>query len=1134
MSNASNLSTLANVLDDGTSGQVLTSQGSGVVAFADAASGTGVTVHNNQAAMLTDAASADEGSLHYENDNNKLYVKQSSGFFLLASITNTAPTVSDFTETTGGGSANTILDNGTFALTSGSNTVITLTATEPDLETLVYSATVTSGTASNVISSPSLPISNQSGNTFTLTPVTSGVGGTITIRFDVSDGNNVVNKTHSFSIAFKVVDSNHTTLLATAASSSGSPYSFSGLSYANKSFSFTSQDSSNNGLAFNPNGTKMYMTGSANDVIYQYSLNPAWDVSTASYDNVSLSMSGYSSGSQYSIEFKSDGSVMYISDNSQDSIDIYTVSSGSEYVLNQYSYNSTKSLSAISLITNLRSIIFKPDGSKFFALCNATNKVYEFTMSTDWDVANAQHSSSDTYDVFSAVSESSPRSAYVTPDGTQLLVSGTDNDKIHRFVLTSPWQVNSATYTSGDDFDFSGTLGTSSCVTMVASDDGTFLYLNTTNNDTVYQYNFTSNNNSTITDSSSNSHSITVTGDAYAGTFSPYRSGGYSTYFDGSSNASLQIAADSSIAIHTDFTIECWFYLDRNTNSTQAIFSCDTGTSSNGLCIQNNNGTSLILRYGGSSKLVDASNVFELDRWYHIALTYDQSTSTLTLYIDGQQYYQNTSISLSNTTTSYLTIGSLGAGFTGYSHVGYIRDFRFSSEVVYTTNFSTPTEPLANTSATEVLTCHLPYIADASTNSHSITLNSGVSTKPFSPYDYEEYSETDHGGSVYFDGTLDYLTIPASSSLDVSLSGTTIEGWFYTTSTSVKQCLWEFYSDDNNYARLFFEGGNGNVLRLTLYSSGTERLNATGTTTLSINTWYHIKVTRTHSSGAWAIYINGSVNSDASGTESASVSTATWPLDIGRDQVGLDRYWNGYISDFRIVSGTPSGSSTVPISPLSSTGAELHIKGTDASIIDKAQGSNLKLVGNTTGSTTQVKFAGSKSMYFDGTGDYITSSVVSSGNSFTAEAWIYQPVTAGSGVSSDDVFSVWNNSNGQKAFIFRIDGTSLFLFVSYDGTTNNISALSGGTINTNTWHHIALTWDGSNYRLFVDGTVVQTQASSTAPYSSTEQLQIGSSKSGASAAQEAFYQGYIQDARFTSDLARYTANFTPPSAPLEG
>ena len=201
MSNNRNLGNIATAITNATSGQVLTSQGSGVATFADAG-GTGVTVHTNQAAMLTDAASADEGSLHYENANNKLYVKQSSGFFLLASITNTAPTVSGFTETTGSGSASAIADNGTFVLTSGSNTVITLTATDPDLETLVYSATVTSGTASNVISSPSLPISNQSGNTFTLVPQTSGSGGTVTIRFDVSDGNNVVNKTQSFSLSF--------------------------------------------------------------------------------------------------------------------------------------------------------------------------------------------------------------------------------------------------------------------------------------------------------------------------------------------------------------------------------------------------------------------------------------------------------------------------------------------------------------------------------------------------------------------------------------------------------------------------------------------------------------------------------------------------------------------------------------------------------------------------------------------------------------------------------------------------------------------------------------------------------------------------------------------------------------------
>ena len=200
MSNTKNLASLAAALDDGTSGQVLQSTGSGGVQFADS-TGSGVTVHANQAAMLTDAASADEGTLHYETGTNKLYVKASSGFYLLASITNASPTIDSFSEATGGASANNLTADGTFTLTAGSNTVITINASDANLDTLTYSATVTSGTATNVISSPSFPVSNQSSNVFTLTPA-SATGGTVTIRFDVSDGTNVSNVSHSFTISF--------------------------------------------------------------------------------------------------------------------------------------------------------------------------------------------------------------------------------------------------------------------------------------------------------------------------------------------------------------------------------------------------------------------------------------------------------------------------------------------------------------------------------------------------------------------------------------------------------------------------------------------------------------------------------------------------------------------------------------------------------------------------------------------------------------------------------------------------------------------------------------------------------------------------------------------------------------------
>jgi len=76
-------------------------------------------------------------------------------------------------------------------------------------------------------------------------------------------------------------------------------------------FVTTSQEASPVGLSFNPDGTKMWVVGYGGDSVYQYSLSTAWNVSTASYDLVSFSVSSQDT-TPYGIQFKSDGSKMYI------------------------------------------------------------------------------------------------------------------------------------------------------------------------------------------------------------------------------------------------------------------------------------------------------------------------------------------------------------------------------------------------------------------------------------------------------------------------------------------------------------------------------------------------------------------------------------------------------------------------------------------------------------------------------------------------------------------------------------------------------------------------------------------------------------------------------------------------------
>ena len=118
--------------------------------------------------------------------------------------------------------------------------------------------------------------------------------------------------------------------------------------------------------------------------------------------------------------------------------------------------------------------------------------------------------------------------------------------------------------------------------------------------------------------------------------------------------------------------------------------------------------------------------------------------------------------------------------------------------------------------------------------------------------------------SLLLDGNSDYAK--TSGYVGSITGGKTIECWVYAASISSKMCIWEWYEDDNNLLRLFFEGGNGNVLRLDQRNGGSTIVGTTGATTLSATTWYHLAATRT-AAGAWKVYITGTAAPDLSGSE---------------------------------------------------------------------------------------------------------------------------------------------------------------------------------------------------------------------------------------------------------------------------
>ena len=99
------------------------------------------------------------------------------------------------------------------------------------------------------------------------------------------------------------------------------------------------------------------------------------------------------------------------------------------------------------------------------------------------------------------------------------------------------------------------------------------------------------------------------------------------------------------------------------------------------------------------------------------------------------------------------------------------------------------------------------------------------------------------------------------------------------------------------------------------------------------------------------------------------------------------------------------------------------------------------------------------------------------------------------------------------------------IFVS-DGATDTITVLYGSAFQPQTWTHIALSFDGTTYRLFFNGVLLSSSTTLLANNTLTN-LYVGLSPSNG-----LYFNGLISNFRFVKGTALYTANFAPPTGPL--
>ena len=278
-------------------------------------------------------------------------------------------------------------------------------------------------------------------------------------------------------------------------------YSLSSGSYDSVSFSFAGQDASPIGIALNLDGTKMYHLGAASNTIYQYTLSTGFDVSTASYDSVSFSVSGQDSGPR-SITFNTDGTKMYMVGISNDSVFQYSLSTA--FDLSTTSYDSV-SFSVASQDSVPLGITFNTDGTKMYMVGSGSDSVYQYTLSTGFDLSTASYNS-----VSLSVSsqDTSPVDIAFNSSGTKMYMVGISNDSVYQYTLSTGFDLSTASY---DSVSFSVTSQDNQPYDIVFNTDGTKMYIMGLTSKTIYQYS-TALNTKTLDLSTGTTFSFTPSG----------------------------------------------------------------------------------------------------------------------------------------------------------------------------------------------------------------------------------------------------------------------------------------------------------------------------------------------------------------------------------------------------------------------------------------------------------------------------------------------------------------------------------------------------------------------------------------------------------------------------------------------
>ena len=409
---------------------------------------------------------------------------------------------------------------------------------------------------------------------------------------------------------------------------------------------------------------------------------------------------------------------------------------------------------------------------------------------------------------------------------------------------------------------------------------------------------------------------------------------------------------------------------------------------------------------------------------------------------------------------------------------------------------------------------------DSSTNNFGITKYGAPGQGSPNPFSSAAPYSTANGGTISFNTSSDYLSVNAQTALSFGTGDFTVECWVNPTAfNSAFSSVIEARSGIVAGSWLVGLRKISGVYKASFYTGTLYN----GTTTIPLNAWTHIAWTR--SSGTLRTFVNGTLDT--------SWTSITGAINAGAATQYIGTSWDpncvmlGYMSNLRVVKGTAVYTSnftpsTTPLTAIANT--SLLLSGINGSVIDTSMNNSLGTAGNAGISTAQSKWGGS-SVYFDGSGDYLSASdstgLTFGTGDFTVECWINTSTTA----------PVYQGILDTRTADSVVMPCMVLVYGAPTWWVSGAARITGSTLTTGVWYHLAICRSSGTTKMYLNGTQTGSTYSDSNNYTSSSSPEIGAlfNLTG-------YFNGYIDDLRITKGVARYTSNFSVPTEafPVQG